>query len=208
MRQKGKIVIFADRNENEAPQRRLDKPKLKHEEVNMGDTEVRNSLIADYYAAHRNELLAYVSRMLRHDAVAEDIVQDAFLRLLCSDKMVTPVTLPNLVHSIAHNLAVNYWRRRCVAAAFEQSRRSGTKEGDCEADVATVYNATEIVELLEQGMARLTAKQREIYCMNVYGGMKVAEISDELRVSYKSVEHRLGDARREVRSYMRRMLAS
>ena len=195
MRQKGKIVIFADRNENEAPQRRLDKPKLKHEEVNMGDTEVRNSLIADYYAAHRNELLAYVSRMLRHDAVAEDIVQDAFLRLLCSDKMVTPVTLPNLVHSIAHNLAVNYWRRRCVAAAFEQSRRSGTKEGDCEADVATVYNATEIV-------------QREIYCMNVYGGMKVAEISDELRVSYKSVEHRLGDARREVRSYMRRMLAS
>ena len=65
-----------------------------------------------------------------------------------------------------------------------------------------------IAWLLEQGMARLTAKQREIYCMNVYGGMKVAEISDELRVSYKSVEHRLGDARREVRSYMRRMLAS
>ena len=72
---------------------------------------------------------------------------------------------------------------------------------------SSVYAPAEITELLERGMARLSPKSRHIYAMNVMEGMRVAEISDTLGETYKSVENRLGAARKEIRSYMRRMLA-
>jgi RNA polymerase sigma-70 factor (ECF subfamily) len=40
--------------------------------------------------------------------------------------------------------------------------------------------------------------------MHIYGGMKVAEISQTLGEGYKSVEHRLGTARKTIRQYMHR----
>ena len=51
-------------------------------------------LITNYYIAHRDELLAFASSRLGDSRLAEDIVQDVFLRLLSTDKMITEVTLP------------------------------------------------------------------------------------------------------------------
>lgn len=61
--------------------------------------------------------------------------------------------------------------------------------------------------MLQKGIARLTDKQRIVYVMNVYQGMKVSEISDTLRDNYKNVESRLGIARKEIRQFMHKMLA-
>ena len=71
----------------------------------------------------------------------------------------------------------------------------------------SVYSAQEMTEILERGIARLSHSHQVIYRMNVYEGMKVSEISDKLSLKYKSVENRLGAARRNIREYMSRMLA-
>ena len=71
----------------------------------------------------------------------------------------------------------------------------------------TIYSAKEINEILERGIARLTSKQREIYQMNIYNGLKVSEISDALKLNYKSVENLLGAARKSVRQYVGMQMA-
>ncbi|MBP6527113.1 MAG: RNA polymerase, partial [Prevotella sp.] len=53
----------------------------------------------------------------------------------------------------------------------------------------------------------LSEHQQKIYRLNIYSGMKVSEISKTLDMNYKSVEHRLGSARKEVREYIRKALA-
>ena len=60
--------------------------------------------LTNYYVTHRDELLAYVSSRLGNSVEAEDLVQNVFLRLLTSDKMITDITLPALVYTIARNL--------------------------------------------------------------------------------------------------------
>ena len=52
------------------------------------------TLITNYYIAHRDELLAYACSRLGDSCQAEDIVQNVFLRLLTSDKLISEVTLP------------------------------------------------------------------------------------------------------------------
>ena len=152
-------------------------------------------LISNYYIAHRDELLAFASSRL-----AEDIVQDVFLRLLSTDKMITEVTLPALVYTITRNLINDYYRRHTTYEQYEHYIKGVCSEVTT---MDSVFSAFEIMERLERGLVRLPENCREIYRLHIYGGMKVGEISRELGEGYKSVEHRLGTARKVMREYLR-----
>jgi len=68
----------------------------------------------------------------------------------------------------------------------------------------SVFSAHEIAEQMERGLARLPENCREVYRLHIYGGMKVGEISQQLGEGYKSIEHRLGTARKTIRQYLRK----
>ena len=136
-----------------------------------------NQLITNYYITHRDELLAFVGSRLGGRAEAEDVVQNVFLRLLTSTKLISEVTLPALVYT------------RAVCSE--------------ELSTDSVYSMHEIVERLERGLARLPENFREVYRLHIYDGMKVSEICQQTGDSYKSVEYRLGTARKVVRSYLK-----
>lgn len=171
----------------------------------METPEAKFSIIENYYSKHREELKGFIGKQLQWAADTEDIVQNVFVRLMCTDKMITPVTLPSLVYTIARNLIYDYWRHHSSVEEYEHYLRSS--EHNNSIDAASVYSAVEITEILERGIARLNDRQRTIYRMNIFEGKKVAEISATLNINYKSVENRLGSARSEIRQYMRRMLA-
>jgi RNA polymerase sigma-70 factor (ECF subfamily) len=163
---------------------------------------VKNQLITEYYTAHREELLAFVSSRLHGTSVAEDIVQDVFLRLLTTDKMITEMTLPALVHTIARHLVIDYSRRHTSHEAYEHYIRRKQEIGVSSQE--SVFSVHEMMEQLERGLARLPENCREVYRLHIYDNMKVSEISLTLGEGYKSVEHRLGIARKAVRQYLRK----
>lgn len=159
-----------------------------------------SNLIETYYRDHRDELLAFVSSRLGGAVEAEDIVQNVFLRLLTTDKMITEITLPALTYTIARNLISDYYRRRNTYEEFEHYIK---RSSDDYSSMESVISAKELTELLERGLARIPENFREIYRMHIYGGMKVGEISQTLGEGYKSVEHRLGTARKALRSFFK-----
>ena len=161
---------------------------------------MNNKLITNYYIAHRDELLTFASSRLGDSRLAEDIVQDVFLRLLSTDKMITEVTLPALVYTITRNLINDYYRRHTTYEQYEHYIKGVCSEVTT---MESVFSAFEIMERLERGLVRLPENCREIYRLHIYGGMKVGEISRELGEGYKSVEHRLGTARKVMREYLR-----
>jgi len=161
---------------------------------------MNNKLITNYYIAHRDELLAFASSRLGDSRQAEDIVQDVFLRLLSTDKMITEVTLPALVYTITRNLINDYYRRHTTYEQYEHYIKGVCSEVTT---MESVFSAFEIMERLERGLVRLPENCREIYRLHIYGGMKVGEISRELGEGYKSVEHRLGTARKVMREFLR-----
>lgn len=158
---------------------------------------MNHALITEYYISHRDELLAFVSSRLRGSDFAEDIVQNVFLKLLTTDKMISEVTLPSLVYTVARNLITDYYRRHTNYEEYEHYIKSQDLSSQ-----ESVFSVREITERLERGLARLPENCREIYRMHIYGGMKVSEISQELGEGYKSVEHRLGFARKAMRQYL------
>jgi RNA polymerase sigma-70 factor (ECF subfamily) len=162
---------------------------------------MNKSLITNYYSSHRDELLAFVSSRLGGSCEAEDIVQNVFLRLLTTDKMITEVTLHALVYTTARNLIIDYYRRHTVFEEYEHYIKGMCSE---ETTTESVFSAREIVEQMERGLTRLPENYREVYRLHIYGGMKVGEISQQLGEGYKSIEHRLGTARKLMRQFLRK----
>jgi RNA polymerase sigma-70 factor (ECF subfamily) len=160
----------------------------------------KETLISNYYSLHRNELLAYASSRLGDKDEAEDLVQNTYLRVLTTDKMLTAHTLPALVYTICRNLINDYYRRRAFHYEYEHYIKS-SQIG--EISMESVFFAADIIERMERGLARMPKKCREIYRMHILGGMRVSEISEQTGQKYKTVENRLGMARKQMRSYLR-----
>ena len=161
----------------------------------------KHTLITNYYIAHRDELLAFAGSRLGDSYLAEDIVQNVFLRLLTSDKIISEITLPALVFAMTRNQVYDYYRHHTTVEQYEHYIKGVCSELTSD---ESILSAREVMEQMERGLARLPENCREIYRMHIYDGMKVSEISRELGEGYKSVEHRLGTARKAMRQYLRK----
>ena len=157
-------------------------------------------IIEQYYRLHRDELLTFVGSRLGVQAEAEDLVQDLFLRLLSdSNRLLTPLTMPSLVFTMARNLISDYFRHRRCEQEFALLME-GMKHEKTSMESAIFANDT--LQILERGLSRLPRQTAEIYRLHLYDGMKVSEISQHLNQDYKAVEYRLGQARRLVRKML------
>lgn len=160
-------------------------------------------LLSEYYSDHIAEVRSFIAKRIGEDDDADDLAQDVFLRLLSLQEIITSVTLPSLVYTTARNKVADYWRHRQAVGEHEHYIiAKGASAVSDNNSPESVYSVKEIIGQMEQGMAKLSNPQRIVYRMNMIEGLRVSEISQRLNCNYKTVEHRLGSARKIVRSYI------
>lgn len=167
--------------------------------------QVNNQLLSNYYSQHRDELVSFIAVRIVDTNEAEDIVQDIFLHLLRGQQLITPQTLPSLLHTMARHAVCDYYRRRHVHEEYEHYIQ--TSDFSCQTSddsVESVFSAQQLMERMERSLARLPKACCEIYRLHIYDGMKVSDIAQELSLPYKQVENRLGQARKAVRQQLRK----
>lgn len=152
-------------------------------------------IISNYYAQHRDEIVDFITVRITDADEAEDMVQDLFLRLLRGHQLITPVTLPCLVYTMARHSIADYYRRRRVRDEYEHYMKNTDSIGEIE----SVISARQLMERMERTLARLPEACGRIYRLHIYDGLKVSDIAQQLELPYKQVENRLGQARKAVR---------
>ena len=163
-----------------------------------------NQLLSNYYLMHRDELVSFIAVRTLDAIEAEDIVQDIFLRLLRGQHLITPQTLPSLLHTMARHAVSDYYRRRHVYEVYEHYiQTSDIRLQTSDDDTESIFSAQQLMERMERSLARLPKACCEIYRLHIYDGMKVSDIAQELSLPYKQVENRLGQARKAVRQQLR-----
>lgn len=172
--------------------------------------ESKHSIIAEYYIECYDELKAFVASRLLGDEKAEqaeDIVQNVFVRLLKMDCMISRITLPCLVYTTARNLIFDYWRHRHSLEKYEYVIRTTDWQSMYVDDVDSIYSVHEVQRILENGIARLSEKQSRVYRLSLEG-MQVSDIALQLNIKYKNAEYYLGMARKNVRRFVKKEMAS
>ena len=74
-------------------------------------------IITNYYQRHRDEIVKFLTLHIRDRNEAQDIVQDLFLRLLCSHQLVTEQTMSSLEYTLACKMVLQQLKV-CVGIVY------------------------------------------------------------------------------------------
>lgn len=129
--------------------------------------------------------------------LAEDLTQEAFLRVWKKCKQVPYAKAKSFLFTVANNLFLDEIKHRKVSLKFTltQSQTSGSAK-----DGQFLLEEKEFNQRLEKAIADLPEKQRVVFLMNRIEKMKYREIALLLDISEKAVEKRMSQALKVLRS--------
>jgi RNA polymerase sigma-70 factor (ECF subfamily) len=166
----------------------------------QGDAAAFRTLVNRHLAG----VLAVARRMLRDDAEAEDVAQEAMLRLWRSaDGLeVGPPGLRPWLRRVASNL--------CVDRMRSGKRLTVTDEVPEQAEPATQHSqleAQDTSERVEAALRALPDRQRLALTLFHYEGLSQIEVGKAMGISDEAVESLLARARRTLKAALRDQLS-
>jgi RNA polymerase sigma-70 factor (ECF subfamily) len=158
--------------------------------------------LATLVERHYNALLGYLYRLMSGDrALAEDLVQETFLRVLSSARQYQhPRPFKPWLYAIATNLAHNHYKRadtRYTHVAGEDDDAMG--EWDSPEDALL---AQDEVQAVVTALAMLPDEQREVIVLYYYQSLEGPEIAAALGIPLGTVRSRLASGVRRLRQWM------
>lgn len=159
------------------------------------DKEKKYALLID---AHSQDLYRYALWLCKDRSMAEDVMQEAFLRAWKSLDSLREVTAAKswLFTIFRREYARQFERKQLDYSDLESM---DTVAGDVRADGATGYDASAEAFALRAALKRLSPEYREPLEMQVLGGFSCAEIANILDISTSAVMTRLFRARKKMR---------
>ena len=140
------------------------------------------------YRRHRGALYRFVLRALKQSALAEELFQEVWIRVIEARSRYAPqARFTTWLYTIAHNLLVDHWRRKGLSLV----------QLDEEAAIAAADNPARQAEA-RQSLARLMhaleslpAAQREAFLLHEEAGLSVAEIAAVTGAGEEAAKSRL-----------------
>jgi len=146
----------------------------------------RDGLVARLFA-DEGVALVRLARLFTDDrTAAEDLVQEAFVRLLrASDRIEDESRAPAYLRSIVLNLARDHNRRGLMSLRHRDSERD---ERPPDTEFADRIVADAVQESLLDALRDLPARQRDCLVLRFYLELSTTEIAETLAISPNSVK--------------------
>ena len=164
-------------------------------EVTLRDNEAAFKVIFDnFYPV----LFLFSKRFIQDQELRHDIVQEVFISIWEQRKTLNiKISLQNYLIACCRNACLNYLQRYSKRNNNEESL-SENLPIYCES-VEDIFSVGELVQLLENALAKLPDNYRQVYEMSRFESKKNREIADSLGVSEKTVER----YKRKVEAFLR-----
>jgi RNA polymerase sigma-70 factor (ECF subfamily) len=167
------------------------------ERVAEGDAEAFRALVD----RHAPSVTAHAKRMLRDASEAEDVVQEAFLRLWKNAPTYrAEARLGTFLHRIVHNLSVDLLRAR---KPQDHDALEGLPSEDRPSRELSVRTQAQRVQ---DEVRALPERQRAALSLVHFEGISNVEAAEILQVSVEALESLLSRARRSLREKLASLL--
>lgn len=140
------------------------------------------------YARHRTRLFRFVLRSVKARALAEELYQEVWMRVIEARASYAPkARFTTWLYTIAHNRLVDHWRKRglTLVALEADDIPSATS------DPADHAQARESLARFAAALEALPALQREAFLLHEEGELSVAEIATATGANEETAKSRL-----------------
>lgn len=168
------------------------------------------SAFGEIVDAYQNRLIAIFTHVLHDSAAAEDLAQEAFLRVYRARHRYQPTAkFATWLFRIANNLATNQLRsqsrRKEVSMKVSESGSMGTRPEEQLAIEksglmpARQFDKQEMREVVRQSLDTLNDRQRMALLLNKFEHMSYADIAVSMDLSVQAIKSLLTRARENLR---------
>ena len=157
------------------------------------------SLIERLFRTHYASLCRTVYPIVRDRDIAEDIVQDVFMKIWRNQtSLKTDQPVKAYLFRAAINTALNFLEKNQRTTPWDDTLADQHGVNSTEDDLAYQETAQKIDNALEQ----LPPKCKVVFSLSRFDDMSYAEIAQHLGISVKAVEKHMGKALRIMRQYV------
>jgi RNA polymerase sigma factor (sigma-70 family) len=157
---------------------------------------------------HKNKVFAYISLYIRDQALAEDLFQDTFMKVIQSvkaGKYQDNGKFISWVMRIAHNLIIDHFRRikqmnTVSNDDYESDLFNSRKFADSNVEEDMIKH--QIQKDVRKMISMLPEDQREVVILRHYAGLSFKEIADTTDVSINTALGRMRYALINMRKIM------
>jgi RNA polymerase sigma factor (sigma-70 family) len=159
-----------------------------------------------FYTEHRSELVAHASRILKDSARAEEVIQDALIKvMLAAPELESADHALGYMHRTIENLCIDIFRiegRRPNLVVLDDASAELESTWVDKKDHADVIAAAEDAAIVRQALAMLSPAERAALVMWEMEGRSTKEIATELGIKESAVRHTVSRARASLRRVM------
>ncbi len=161
--------------------------------------------IEEVMEQYQSQLLRYATRVLNNAEAAQDVVQDAFVRLYRNWKKVQGrgVPIKGWLYRTTHNAAVDYIRKESRLRDLHDRQSDFTEL--CQSGDEVQQELDSRYALVLQNLGVLTAKEREVLVLRLQEGMSYKEIAEVIRRSEGYVGTLIHSATKKLGQRLRRV---
>jgi RNA polymerase sigma factor (sigma-70 family) len=159
-----------------------------------------------FYTEHRSELVAHASRILKDKARAEEVIQDALIKvMLAAPELESADHALGYMHRTIENLCIDIFRiegRRPNLVVLDDATAELESQWIDNKDHADVIAAADDAAIVRQALAMLSPAERAALVMWEMEGRSTEEIAAELGIKETAVRHTVSRARTSLRRIM------
>jgi len=163
-----------------------------------------------FYTEHRSELIAHASRILKDGAKAEEVIQDALIKvMLAAPELESKDHALGYMHRTIENLCIDIFRiegRRPNLVLLDDASAELELKWVDNKDHVNVIAAADDAAIVRQALAMLSPAERAALVMWEMEGRSTAEIAAELGIKESVVRHTVSRARASLRRVMSELI--
>lgn len=150
------------------------------------------------YLSITTRVCEFVRRLVKSDALAEDVAQDIFVKVWERREIfgVEVRSFGNYIYVMSRNAALNALRRTGRISPYAEEQASLPSSDSMEEE----YYAREKELLIRLVVCRMPEQRRRVFELSRYMGMDNQTIATTLNISKKTVENHLTLALRTLRA--------
>ncbi len=155
------------------------------------------TLFTDFYSSNFKRMILVADKYVKDTAVAEEIVQDVFLKLWEDKGMIETIkSVRSYLYRSVVNASINYVNRQKNMERHHLQIAEQLTEAQIEEDDLK----NEMIVLLYEEIELLPEKCREVFKLSRLEGLKYRDIAAKLDISEKTVESHMGNALKILRA--------